>query len=243
MSITTHSRARFHPTRWSLILAANADSPDARRALDDLLRIYWFPLYACLRRRGHAPDQAEDLTQGFLADLLTRNDLAAIRPAKGKFRSFLLAALTHYVSNQRDHARAVKRGGAHAHLSLHAPPDAESRYALEPSHILTPERLFDRRWALALLDQVLATLRARYAAAGQSALFDALSPLLTGELTQPYAQLAPTLGLTEPALKVAAHRLRKRYRDTLRAHIAATLPDPAPPAAIDEEIAHLLNSL
>jgi RNA polymerase sigma-70 factor (ECF subfamily) len=243
MPITAHSHARFLPTRWSLILAANAQTPGARRALDDLLRIYWFPLYAYLRRRGHAPDQAEDLTQGFLADLLARSDLAALSPAKGKFRSFLLAALTHFVSNQRDHARAQKRGGTHTLFSLHAPPDAESRYALEPVDTFTPERLFERRWALALLDQVLATLRARYAAAGQSALFDTLSPLLTGELTQPYAQLAPTLGLTEPALKVAAHRLRKRYRDTLRAHIAATLPEPASPAQIEEEITHLLNCL
>jgi RNA polymerase sigma-70 factor (ECF subfamily) len=245
------SQARFAATRWSLLLAAtDRDAPSAaRRALDDLLRIYWFPLYAYLRRRGLSAHDAQDTTQGFLASLLERDDLATLTPARGKFRSFLLAALTHFLSNQRVHAASQKRGSGKV-LSFDA-LSAEARYALEPADTLTPDRLFERRWALALLDQAIERLQATYASTNQAALFEALKPVLTGRAA-PYAQIALQLHMTEGAVKVAAHRLRQRYRDTLRGFVADTLdssgegpPDKAAPseAAISEEIACLLRCL
>jgi RNA polymerase sigma-70 factor (ECF subfamily) len=237
------SHAPFAATRWSLILAATDRSAPsaARRALDDLLRLYWFPLYAYLRRRGLSPHDAQDTTQSFLASLLERDALFALSPARGKFRSFLLAALSHFLSNQRDHDAAHKRGRAQT-LSFDA-LSAEARYALEPADTLTPDRLFDRRWALALLDHALAQLQSSYADAGQAALFDALKPALTGDDALPYAAIGQGLGMTEGAVKVAAHRLRKRYRDTLRALVADTLGDAPDKAAVDEEIAALLRCL
>jgi RNA polymerase sigma-70 factor (ECF subfamily) len=237
------SHAAFAATRWSLILAAtDRTAPSAAgRALDDLLRLYWFPLYAYLRRRGLSAHDAQDTTQSFLASLLERESLFDLYPARGKFRSFLLAALSHFLSNQRDHDAARKRGRART-LSFDA-LSAEARYALEPADTLTPDRLFERRWALALLDQAVARLRAHHAAAGQAALFEALKPALTGDDAQPYGAIAQSLGMSEGAVKVAAHRLRKRYRETLRGLVADTLGGVPDKAAIDEEIAALLGCL
>lgn len=240
------SEARFAATRWSLILAARdrAAPSAARRALDDLLALYWFPLYAYLRRGGLSAHDAQDTTQAFLTSLLERNDLATLSPARGKFRSFLLAALTHFLSNQRDHAAAQKRGAGQT-LSFDA-LSAEARYALEPADTLTPDRLFERRWALALLDHAIERLQAAYAATQQSALFEALKPTLTGEAPRS-AAVAAQLQMTEGAVKVAAHRLRRRYRETLRTLVADTLESagegPPDKAAIDEEIACLLRCL
>jgi RNA polymerase sigma-70 factor (ECF subfamily) len=233
----------FAPTRWSIILAAQGTpDPAARRALNELAQTYWFPLYAFLRRNGHNPAEAEDLVQGFFARLLEKNALASVDQAKGKFRSFLLASLKNFTANQRDHAHAAKRGGTQKILPLDA-ADAESRYALEPAHNLTPDRLFERRWALALLDNVLAQLRHDYAKRNQSQLFAALESHLVGPAPDTYAALAQELAISESALKVAAHRLRKRYRDLLRQEVAQTLPAPADPAQINEELRALLATL
>src|SRR5262249_42950958 len=162
---------------------------------------------------------AQDLTQEFFARLLERDDLAGLDPARGRFRAFLLSARRHFLANQRDRAQALKRGGGRRHLSLDL-ADADGRYAAEPSHEQTPERLFERRWALTLLDQVVQWLRQNYETAGQVPLFERLKGSLTGDADGSYAGTAAALGMTEGAVKVAAHRLRQRYRDLLRDEIA-----------------------
>jgi RNA polymerase sigma-70 factor (ECF subfamily) len=225
-----------------MVLAAanlHADT-HSQRALAELAQLYWFPLYAYIRRQGHPPAQAEDLTQDFFARLLEKKTLASIDRTKGKFRSFLLASLQNFLHNEHDKTHAHKRGGGQQTIPLDA-LTAESRYALEPADTLTPERVFERRWAWAVLDQVLHRLEQHYAAKGQQPLFDALKPSLTARLdTATYAQRAAELGMAEGALLVAAHRLRRRYRDLLRDEIAHTVADPA---LIDEEIRYLLNCL
>jgi RNA polymerase sigma-70 factor (ECF subfamily) len=217
----------FATTRWSLIVAARGgDSPPARQALAELCRVYWYPLYAYIRRRGHGHDAAQDLTQDFFARLLEKNDLAAVDPARGRFRSFLLAACQHFLANRHDHDHALKRGGGRVILPIDF-GDAERRYGNEPAHEQTPERLFERRWALALLDQVLNRLRGEYEAGGKGEVFARLKGHLTGGATASHAEAASALGISEGAFKVAVHRLRKRYRDLLREEIAQTLDDPA----------------
>lgn len=235
------TRAKFAATRWSVVLAAAGGNAatDTRRALEQLVRAYWFPLYAYLRRQGQPPAEAEDLVQGFLARLLEKQDLAGVDRDKGRFRSFLLASLKHFLANEQDKARTLKRGGG-AVVALDA-LDAEARYAVEPVDSMTPERLFDRRWALAVLDQVLARLRREYADAGREKLFEAIRGCLAvrrGDLS--YAELARPLGLTEGSVKVAVHRMRRRYRDLLREEIAQTVDSPE---EIEEEITYLLNCL
>ena len=231
----------FATTHWSLVLAARGrPSPDARAALADLCRVYWYPLYAFVRRSGHDATTAEDLTQEFFARLLEKGWLGQADRTKGRFRSFLLAACKHFLTNERDRARALKRGGGKPPLPIDF-GGADERYAREPADELTPERLFERRWALALLDQVLVDLRAEYAAAGRGALFDRLKAHLGGAAdSAPYESVAVELGMTAGAVKVAAHRLRQRYRDRLRDAIARTLNDPA---AVDDEIRHLFAVL
>jgi len=236
------SGARFAATRWSIVLAAGGehDATATRRALEELIQAYWFPLYAYVRRQGCQAAAAEDLVQGFLTRLLEKEDLAQVDRSKGRFRSFLLAAMKNFMANERARDRALKRGGSRAVIALDA-MDAEARYAVEPADDMTPERLFDRRWALAVLDQVLARLRRDFIDAGNGALFEAIKACLTpdrGKLS--YAQLARRLGMTEGALKVAVHRMRRRYRDLLRHEIAQTVETPA---QVDEEIAYLLNCL
>jgi RNA polymerase sigma-70 factor (ECF subfamily) len=225
-----------------MVLAAAHGHADTRsqRALAELAQLYWFPLYAYIRRQGHPPAQAEDLTQDFFARLLEKKSLAAIDRTKGKFRSFLLASLQNFLHNERDKAHAHKRGGGQQTIPLDA-LTAESRYALEPADTLTPERVFERRWAWAVLDQVLLRLQQRYETQGQQLLFAALKPSLTTRLdAAAHAQLARDLNMTQGALTVAAHRLRRRYREMLREEIAHTVPDPA---LIDEEIRYLLGCL
>jgi RNA polymerase sigma-70 factor (ECF subfamily) len=229
----------FATTRWSLIVAARGKSPDAREALAELCRLYWYPLYAYIRRCGHDPNEAEDLTQEFFAKLLERDDLAELDPDRGRFRSFLLAACRHFLSNQRDRAQTMKRGGDRRHSSLDF-ADADRRYTAEPSHEQTPERLFDRRWALTLLDHVMQRLRQHYEIANQLALFERLKGSLAGEAGSSYAEAATALGMNEGAVKVAAHRLRKRYRELLRDEIGQTVEDPA---AVDDEIRDLFLAL
>ena len=230
----------FLPTRWTLILAAQRSDPAAARALEDLARAYWYPLYAYARRRGLSASDAEDLIQSFFANLLEKHTLAAVHPGKGRFRAFLLAALQNFLANEFDKARTQKRGGGVKTISLEI-ETAESRYLHEPVDEVTPEKLFERRWALALLDNVLQKLEADYVARHEQSLFTTLKPLLTAnDLPETYATLAHSLNTTEGALKTAAHRLRRRYRDLLRAEIAHTV---ATPEEIEDEITHLLNSL
>lgn len=230
----------FATTRWSLVAAAGDPSgPAARAALADLCRAYWFPVYAYVRRRGHAHHAAQDLTQAFFARLVEKNDLAAADRTRGRFRSFLLAACQHFLANEHDRATAKKRGGGRHPFPLDF-ADADGRFGREPATDDTPERAFERRWALELLEQAVTELRREYAESGRGRLFDALKGVLTGGADAPYAALAADLGLTEGAVKVAAHRLRQRYRDRLREAIARTVADPA---EVDDEIRDLFAAL
>lgn len=234
--------AGFAATRWTLVLAAGGgrSSSRAAAALAELCRAYWYPLYAYVRRRGFDAHDAEDLTQAFFLRLLEKECLADVDRRKGRFRAFLLASLKHFLSNRRDQARAKKRGGGRRVLSLDA-MKAESRYRLEPADLLTPERLFERRWALAVLEQVLARLQAEQRAEGKTDLFDRLKPFLAaGRSAGGYAETARDLGMTAGAVKTAVHRLRRRYRRLLRDEIAQTV---ASPEQIDEEIRYLMECL
>jgi RNA polymerase sigma-70 factor (ECF subfamily) len=233
--------ARFPTTCWSRVVAARERAtPEAREALADLCAAYWYPIYAFIRRGGHGPDQALDLTQDYFAQLLERATVAAADPGKGRFRSFLLADCTHFLNNRYHHDHAAKRGGGVAQLSIDG-RDAEGRYLREPSHDRTPERLFERTWALALLDGVLAQLRSEYEASARGAAFDALKVVLTDSpRAVPYAELAQRIGTTAGAVQVSVHRLRRRYRDLVREAIAATVDDAA---EVDEEIRDLFAAL
>jgi RNA polymerase sigma-70 factor (ECF subfamily) len=232
---------RFATTQWSLVLAARDQAaPWAREALAALCRAYWYPLYAFVRRQGYGADQAQDLTQEFFARLLEKDFLQVVDREKGKFRSFLLAACKHFLANERDRANARKRGGGRTCLPLDFGA-AEGRYGLEPAHALTPEKLFARRWALTLLDQVLAQLREEFLRAGKGPLFERLKVFLAGEKGTPsYDQVARELGSTEGAVRVSVHRLRKRYRELLCAEIARTVHDPG---QIGDEIRDLFTAL
>jgi RNA polymerase sigma factor (sigma-70 family) len=237
--VTAATGAQFHQTRWSIVLAARgSDAAQARDALGKLCAAYWYPLYAFVRRQGHGAHDAEDLTQGFFARLLEKDWLGGVDRERGRFRSWLLAALKHFLANEWDKARARKRGSGHAPLSIDAAV-GESRYAHEPTDNATADKLYDRRWALTLLEQVLARLRAEFSAAGKAELFEALKPTLTGEKA-PYAGIAARLGMSEGAVKVAVHRLRDRYRDLIRAEIAETVETDA---EVDDELRHLLAAL
>lgn len=233
--------APFPTTHWSRVVAAgDPDAAGARDALEALCRDYWYPLYAFVRRRGHDFDDAADLVQGLFAQLLARRDLAGLDPGRGRFRSFLLAACSHYMANRRVHERAEKRGGGRAPIPIDA-PRAEGRYGGEPYHELTPERLFERRWALTLLGRALDRLGAELAAAGQAALFDRLHPALGGSREgASHAAVARELGTSEGAVKTAAHRLRRRYRELLREEITRTV---ANPADVDDEVRALFAAL
>jgi len=231
----------FATTRWSLVLTAAHDNrPEARAALATLCETYWYPLYYYVRRRGYRAEEAQDLTQAFFATLLEREYLRVADPGRGRFRSFLLASLNHFLANEWDRARAQKRGGGRRAIPMDV-ADAESRYSLAPADDLTPERLFERRWALTLLDLVVAQLQQECVREGKERLFDRLKGFLGGAAAgAPYSQAAADLGMTEAAVKMAVHRLRRRYRRLLRAQIAQTV---ASPEEIDDEIRHLFNAL
>lgn len=205
----------------------------------ELCRVYWYPLYAFLRRQGHAAHEAEDLTQEFFANLLGRPFLANVDREKGKFRSFLLVSLKHFLSDQRDRAAAQKRGGGVHVISLDS-LDAETRYRLEPAQDLTPEKMFEKQWALSVLEQVLSRLHAELAAEGKAALFEALKETLMGGNAGRYAVIADQLGMTEGAVKTAVHRMRHRYRTLMREEIAQTV---AGPEEVDDEIRYLMSCL
>jgi RNA polymerase sigma-70 factor (ECF subfamily) len=230
----------FATTHWTVVLAAGRSSaPEADRALEELCRTYWYPLYAFVRRQGHSKEDAEDLTQGFFARFLERNYLEGLRSEKGRFRAFLLAALKHFLANEHDRAGRQKRGGGVAPLSLNW-QDADARYQIDPADLLSPNKLYDRAWATTLLEQVIARLRDECAAEGKGQVFQQLKPFLTmGKNAIPYAQAAASLGLNEGAARVAVHRLRKRYRELLRQEIAQTLSEPAD---LEEELRALFRA-
>jgi RNA polymerase sigma factor (sigma-70 family) len=232
---------RFPTTRWSrVILAGDPEAPLARESLAELCNAYWYPLYAYIRRRGYDPEKAKDLTQDFFVRVLEKGLLAEADPARGRFRSFLRTVCAHFLANRRDREHARKRGGGRTVLSIDA-ADAEGRYALELADELTPERIFDRSWALTLLGRILDQLGREYDEAGKAATFEALRGLLEGEHDLPsYAAVGARLGTSEGAARVAAHRLRRRYGELLRQEIAATL---AEPAEVDDEIRELFAAL
>ncbi len=231
----------FATTRWSLVLAAGDDaSAHGREALEQLCRAYWFPLYAFIRRRGHDADAAQDLTQGFFARLLERNDLAGLTRDGGKFRSFLLTALNHFLANEHERASALKRGGGLATLSLDD-DTAEDRYLREPSHAESPDRLFERQWALSLMENALWQLAGEQSSAGKAAVFAAVRPFLSREPEAgEYAALAARLNLAPGTLAVQVHRLRERYRQLVRAAVADTVDSPL---EVEAEMRHLLAVL
>lgn len=224
----------FGPTRWSVVLAAGrSQSTHARDALEQLCRAYWYPLYAFVRRQGYGPDDAQDLTQEFFARLIEKHYLQSVDQAKGKFRSFLLAALKHFLANEYYKATAQKRGGRASIVSLNA-ASAETTYAAEPADDASPDKLYERRWAMTLLHRVLAQLRAEYVEAGRAALFEQLKPALTGERnSRGYAEIAQSLGMSEAAIKVGVHRLRQRFRQLLRQEIGHTV---STQAEVEEEL-------
>lgn len=216
-------RNRFATTRWSLVLAAGRrDSVDAAAALAALCEAYWFPVYAFVRRSGHADDEARDLTQAFFARMLDKNGMRAADPARGRFRSFLLASVRNFLLNDHAAAASLKRGGGVPHLAMEF-DDGERRYNREPAHHDTPERLYERRWALATLDAAIARVREAYCASGRRPLFDALRPFLDGGEPASYRELATTLGSSDGALRVAAHRLRRAFRTSLREIVESTV--------------------
>lgn len=231
------SRRQFPTTRWSLIVESRrTPNPESPAALETLCGAYWFPLYFFARRQGETAENAQDLTQGFFACLLEKRYLDDFDRERGKFRTFLLTAFRHYSSNERERNRAEKRGGGQSGVSLHL-QDAERCYQLEPSHDETPERIYERRWAMTLLERALARLRAE---AGPSAQFDSLRGFLTGESGISYKELAATLDTTEGALKTAVHRLRHRFAGLLRDEIADTV---ARPEDTEGELRYLLSAL
>ena len=231
----------FETTRWSLVVAAGGDdSSAARAALAALCETYWYPLYAYVRRRGATADDARDLTQGFLTSLLERRDFSNLRQDRGRFRGFLLASLQHFLANDAARRRTEKRGGSVTVLSLDL-DDAEGRYRFEPVEAVTPETLYERRWALTVIERVLGHLRQEWQAAARGAEFDALKACLLGQAPAGgYAAIASTLGTTEGAVKVAVHRLRRKFQAELRKDIGETVSDAAD---VDDEIRYLVRAL
>jgi RNA polymerase sigma factor (sigma-70 family) len=234
-------RARFPTTQWSKVAAAAANrSPDERAALADLCEAYWYPLYVFVRREGRSAGDAQDVTQGFFLRLIETGDLAAVDRAKGRFRSFLLAALKNFLINEWDKQRAAKRGGGWTRCALDFSA-AEERFASDPRGDRSPEAAFDREWALALLARARAQLAAEQESESKRRLYDDLAPLFTdGETGSTYREAAERLGMKETAVKVAVFRLRRRFREILREQIALTV---AGDEQIDDEIRDLFDAL
>jgi RNA polymerase sigma-70 factor (ECF subfamily) len=230
----------FATTRWTVVVAAGRKSDtQARQALEELCRTYWYPLYAYVRRQGHSKENAEDLTQAFFARFLEKNYLAGLDRERGKFRAFLLASLKHFLANEWDKSQRQKRGGGATLLSLDW-QDAETRYRIDPADELSPDKLYDRAWAVTLLERVITRLRDECVADGKAKLFEQLRPfLMVGKSAIPYPDVAATLGMNEGAVRTAVHRLRQRYRQLLRDEIAQTL---ANPAQVAEELQALFSA-
>ena len=230
----------FATTRWTVVLSAGkGGTPLADDALEELCRTYWFPLYAYVRRRGHAKEDAEDLTQAFFARFLEKNYLQGLSAERGKFRAFLLATLKHYLSNEWDKSQRQKRGGHAPHLSLDW-RSADTQFQIADASAAAPDKAFDREWAKALLGKVIGRLSAECSSEGRSMQFETLKPFLTaGKGALSHAAAAKTLGIDEGAVRIAVHRLRKRYRTLLRDENAHTLADPA---QVDEEMRTLFGA-
>jgi len=218
----------FVTTRWTVVLSAGRkSSPHSDRALGELCQTYWYPLYAYVRRQGHTKEDAEDLVQAFFEKFLEKNYLEGLSAERGKFRAFLLASLKHFLANEWDKSQRQKRGGGALHLSLDW-QSADERFQFDPPDPSSPDKTFDREWALALLERVIARLHDECLADRKANLFEqAKGYLMVGEKTIPYAEAAQNLQMDEGAVRVAVHRLRKRYRQLLRDEIAQTLDDPA----------------
>jgi RNA polymerase sigma-70 factor (ECF subfamily) len=235
------SAGQFTTTHWSVVLAAAREpSPEAAQALAQLCHAYWYPLYAYVRRKGYDLADAQDLTQEFFARLLEKNYVGAADRRKGKFRSFLLASLEHFLAKEWKRAHRLKRGGGQTIIAWDA-CNPEEQYRLEPADDWTAERIYERRWALTVLEQAMAGLEAEYAAAGKQRLFDELRPFISGEDDEvEYPGLAARLPMSEGALRVAVHRLRQRYGESVRAEIAKIVQAPE---EIEEELRHLFAAL
>jgi RNA polymerase sigma factor (sigma-70 family) len=235
------SSAEFPTTHWTLVLsAAMDDRPQADRALAELCRAYWRPLYAFVRKRGNLPQDAEDLTQEFFARLLEKRYLSRVDPAKGRFRSFLLSAIKYFLADEYDRRQTQKRGGQHIILAIPF-QEVEQMWNSQPQSDETPEKIFEREWALTLLSRVTTSLRESFERDGRAADFERLKQFLPGDGSHlSYADAARQLGVSEGAAKVAVHRLRRRYREALHAEIAYTVEDPR---EVDSEIRYLLQAL
>ncbi len=232
--------AAFVTTHWSVVLAAQGESAAAEEALEKLCRTYWWPLYGFVRRQGYAPEEAQDLTQGFFAMLLERKDLDSVRREKGRLRSYLLAALKNFLGKAHRRVMTIKRGEGRPLVPLEE-LIARERADVGPADTLTADRIYERRWALTLLEQVLARLGEEYRVAGSIALFDQLKQLLTDEPGRPsQAEIGVALGMTENAVKQALHRLRQRYRLLLREEIAQTVVEPGD---VEDELCHFIAVL
>ncbi len=231
--------AWFTTTHWSIVLnAQDPASPQASEALEKLCRSYWYPLYAFVRRQGHDEEAAKDLTQGFFAKLLEKNYLAGIRREKGRFRTFLLVAIKHFISDERDKARALKRGAGKTLISLDETA-GEDRYRHEPAEVMDAEKLYERRWALTLLEQARERLKEEYRLAGKTELYERLQLFESGDQDTPaYAEVAPALALSESGLRTAVHRMRQRHRELVREEVAQTVNSLA---EVDEEIRYLIR--
>jgi len=235
--------ANFHTTHWTVVVrAAQNQTQGGYTALTQLCRIYWYPLYMFARRRGYSPDDAQDLTQSFFLHLLQQQALSGVDRLKGKFRSFLLASFQNHLSDQVDRSRRLKRGGDREFVPLDA-EDAEERYRSEPAELLTPEKLFDARWAMTLLTEALSRLRREYVKDGKTSIFEALKVFLdpvNSGIPPSYEEIANRLGVTTGGIKTLIHRLRKRYTVLLREEVSRTVSDPA---EIDGEIHALCEAL
>ena len=241
-AVEVHSDvAKFEQTQWTIILKAReAGAPGAGEALEAFARTYWPPLYRFIRREGHNRHDAQDLTQGFYQHLLDKHLLNCVGERRGKFRNFLLTCLKHFLSDERDRAEALKRGGGTRFISLDA-LETEERDAMEPSHGLTPDQVYEQRWTRTLLARAEARLREEHLAADQKELYDSLKDVLQGGATEDgYAQIAARFGMSESAIKSKVHRLRQRHQEILREEIGRTV---SCRAEIDEEIRHLISVL
>jgi len=237
---TPNGLAAFATTHWSVVVEAQGESPAAREALEKLCRTYWRPVYSFIRRQGAGPEEAEDLTQGFFARLLERRDLETIRREKGRLRSYLLVSLKNFLANERSRAMTIKRGQGRSALPLEA-LGAREEMNLAPVDTLTADQIYERRWALTVLDQVLLRLGEEYRATGNGELFERLRQLLTDEHDRPsQAEIAAEFRMTENAVKQAFHRLRRRYRELLHEEIAHTV---VAPGDIEDELRHLVAVL
>jgi RNA polymerase sigma-70 factor (ECF subfamily) len=229
-------------THWSLVLqAGQSDSKQAAEALEDLCRAYWYPLYAYVRRQGHSPHDAEDLTQGFFKRFLEKEYLRNADQGRGRFRTFLLSSLKHFLINEWRRSNRLKKGGGQLALSLDETATAEQRFIAEPVSAQPPDAQYDRGWAMAVLHRVMGRLQAEYVESGKGELFEDLSDFLTADGdTGSYAEIARRLQMTEGNLKVTIHRLRRRYRELMRKEVATTVEDPG---QIDTEIELLISAL